>query len=60
MHDIQVTRKENMTLKPVQLPLSVEDVTEILHIALDEDPERALNFVKTVLAKQVEKALQRH
>lgn len=58
--NIQLTREEIMTLKPVQLPLSVEDVTEILHIALDEDPERALSFVKTVLAKQVEKALQRH
>ena len=49
-----------MNLKPVQLPLSVDDVTVILHIALDDDPERALNFVKTVLAKQVEKALRRH
>ena len=49
-----------MTLKPVQMTLSVEDVTDILHIAVDQDPLRALNFVKTVLAKKVEKALQRH
>lgn len=49
-----------MNLKPVHIQLQPDQVNEILHIALDEDPERALAFVKTVLAKQVEKALQRH
>lgn len=49
-----------MNLKPVLLKLSVDDVTDIFHIVMDEDPEHALNFVKTILAKRVEKALQRH
>jgi hypothetical protein len=50
-----------MNIKPIQLQLSSEDVTRILGIALDDDDGgRALDFVKTVLAKKVEKALQRH
>lgn len=49
-----------MNVKPIQLTLSAEEVTEILRIALDEDREQALWFMKTVLAKHVEKTLQRH
>ncbi|WP_156915875.1 hypothetical protein [Desulfatirhabdium butyrativorans] len=49
-----------MNVKPIQVAFSAEEVTEILRIALDEDREQALEFMKTVLAKQVEKALQRH
>ncbi|MFO8083022.1 MAG: hypothetical protein R6U27_01730 [Desulfobacterales bacterium] len=49
-----------MSLKSIQLNLSPEQVQDILHIALDDDSGRALLFVKTVLAKQVEKALKRH
>lgn len=49
-----------MNVKPIQVPFSAEEVTEILRISLDEDREQALQFMKTVLSKHVEKALQRH
>ena len=49
-----------MNLKPIHVQLSSGDVGEILRIDLDDDRDHALTFVKTVLAKQVEKALQRH
>ncbi len=49
-----------MNIKAIQLQLSSDDVTQILGIALDDDGERALDFIKAVLAKKVEKALQRH
>lgn len=49
-----------MNLKPVQLQLETEEVRCILQVALDEDAQQAMDFVKTVLAKKVEKALQRH
>jgi hypothetical protein len=49
-----------MSLKPVQLQLETEEVRRILQVALDEDAQQALDFVKNVLAKKVEKALQRH
>lgn len=49
-----------MNLKPVQLRLETEDVRRILEIALDGDADSALELIKTVLAKKVEKALQRH
>jgi hypothetical protein len=49
-----------MNVKPIHIQLQPEQINEILHIALDEDADRALAFVQTVLAKKVEKALQRH
>ncbi len=49
-----------MNLKPVQLRLGTEEVRQILQLALDEDAQQAVAFVKNVLAKKVEKALQRH
>lgn len=49
-----------MNLKPVQLRLETEEVRQILQVALDEDSQQAMTFVKNVLAKKVEKALQRH
>jgi len=49
-----------MNLKPVQIQLETADVQRILQIALDDDTVQALAFVQTVLAKKVEKALQRH
>lgn len=48
-----------MKLNPVQLQLDPEHVQEILRIALDDDAERALDFVKTVLFRRIDKALQR-
>ena len=46
-----------MNVKPIHIQLQPEQINEILHITLDEDPDRALAFVQTVLAKKVEKAL---
>ena len=49
-----------MNLKPIPLTLDTEDVCTVLQVALDDDAQQALVFIKTVLAKKVEKALQRH
>ncbi len=49
-----------MNLQPVQLRLDTEEVRRVLQIALDGDARQAVTFVKEVLAKKVEKALQRH
>jgi hypothetical protein len=49
-----------MNLKPVQLQLDTGEVRRIIQVALDEDARQALEFVKNVLSKKVEKALQRH
>jgi hypothetical protein len=49
-----------MNLKPIHLQLKTEEVAQILRIAMDDDTESALDFIKTVLAKRVEKSLQRH
>ena len=45
-------------LKDVQLKLSADDVRDVLSIALDEDSDRALAFLRDQLAKKVERALQ--
>jgi hypothetical protein len=61
--DLRMTRqprRKPMNLKPVQLRLETEEVRQILQVALDEDAQQAMAFVKNVLAKKVEKALQRH
>lgn len=49
-----------MNLKPVQLRLETEEVRRILQVTLDDDAQAALDLVKNVLARRVEKALQRH
>ncbi len=49
-----------MNLRKVQIELDVSDVQQVLAIALDEDKEKALEYVKGRLAKQIEKALQPH
>ena len=48
----------NMSLKPIPLTLDTEEVRSVLRIALDDDAQQALAFVKTVLAQKVEKALK--
>lgn len=48
-----------MILKPVQLGLEIEEVRSILQVALDDDAQEALDLVQNVIAKKVEKALQR-
>jgi ribosome-associated translation inhibitor RaiA len=47
-----------MNLKEVNLTLDAAEVQEILAIDMDEDAQRALDFIKEHLAKQVKKALQ--
>jgi hypothetical protein len=49
-----------MNLKKVSLELDVNEVQEILAIDMDDDPERALAFIKEHLARHVKKHLQRH
>ena len=49
-----------MNLRKVQIELDVSDVQQVLAIALDEDKEKALEYIKDILAKQIEKALQPH
>jgi len=49
-----------MILKTIQLELSPEEIQRILSIALDDDKDGAMEFIKQTLAKRVEKALQRH
>jgi len=49
-----------MNLRKVQLELDISDVQQILAIALDEDQEKALEYIKARLVKQIEKFLQPH
>ena len=49
-----------MNLRKVQLELDVSEIQQILAIALDEDKEKALEYIKTRLVKQIEKSLQPH
>jgi len=49
-----------MNLKPVHIQLESMQACEVLRIAMDDDRAGAMEFIKAVLAKKVEKALQRH
>jgi hypothetical protein len=49
-----------MNLKKVNVELSEGEVQELLAIDMDDDPVRALAFLKEHLAKQVKKSLQPH
>lgn len=49
-----------MNLRKVQIELDVLDVQRIMAIALDEDKDKALEYVKGSLVKQIEKILQPH
>jgi len=49
-----------MTLKKVNVELSVTEVQEILAIDMDDDARRARAFIKEHLAEQVKKCLQPH
>ena len=49
-----------MNLKRVAIQLEPAQVKEVLKIALDDDADSALDFIKTVLFRQIDKALQRH
>ncbi len=45
-------------LKAIQMELSTDEVRQILSIALDEDRDRAMKFIRDHLAKKVDKKLQ--
>jgi hypothetical protein len=47
-----------MNLKKISIELSVDEVTQILKIALDEQPQKALEFIKKNLLNKVYTALQ--
>jgi len=49
-----------MNLKKVQIELNISDVQQVLAIALDEDKEKALEYIKIRLVKQIEKSLRPH
>jgi len=49
-----------MNLKKVQIELDVSEVQKVLAIALDEDKDKALEYIKGSLVKQIEKVLQPH
>ena len=49
-----------MNLKKVQIELDVSDVQQVLAIALDEDIEKAFEYIKGSLVKKIEKVLRPH
>jgi hypothetical protein len=49
-----------MNLKTIQIEFTPPEIQRILSIALDEDKEGALEFIRQTLAKRVEKALTPH
>jgi len=49
-----------MNLRKVQIELDISDVQQVLAIALDEDKDKALEYIKVNLVKQIEKVLQPH
>jgi hypothetical protein len=49
-----------MNLKKVQIELDISDVQQVLGIALDEDKDKALEYIKGKLVKKIEKVLQPH
>lgn len=50
----------SLNLRSVILKLEVPEIEKILGIDLDEDPQKALEFIKEVLAKRVKESLQPH
>ncbi len=49
-----------MNQKKITIELDIGAIQQILAIDMDDDAERALDFVKRILAGQVKKALQPH
>jgi hypothetical protein len=52
--------EEIVKLKNINIRLNIVDVQQIIRIALDEDPQEALTFIKENLFKQVKTSLQPH
>jgi len=49
-----------MKLKNVQIELNTTEIQQVLAISLDENTADALVFIKNILCKRIEKALQQH
>lgn len=49
-----------MNLKPVRIELTPDEIQKALSIAMDEDREGALEFIRQTLAKRIEKELTPH
>jgi hypothetical protein len=49
-----------MNLRKVQIELDISDVQQVLAIALDEDKDKALEYIIGNLVKQIEKSLRSH
>lgn len=49
-----------MKLKNVQIELNTTEIQQVLAIGLDENTADALAFIKDILCKRIEKALQEH
>jgi hypothetical protein len=49
-----------LNLKNVYIELDISDIQKVMSIALDDDKDQALTFIKKNLVKQLEKALQPH
>ena len=48
-----------MNLKKVQIELDISDVQQVLGIALDEDKDKALEYIKGSLSKRSRKSCSR-
>ncbi len=49
-----------MNLKTIHIEVAPDEIQKLLAIAMDDDRDEALAFIKQHLVKRVEKALQRH
>ena len=47
-----------MNLKKIRIELDTAEIQQVLGIALDDDSEQALKFIKRKLVKRLERALQ--
>ena len=47
-----------MNLKKIRIELDITEIQVLLGIALDDDSEQALTFIKRKLVKRLERALQ--
>lgn len=49
-----------MNLKPAHIELNPAEIQRLFAIAMDDDKDEALTFIKQILAKRVEKILRPH
>jgi len=49
-----------MSQEKVLITFSLIEVQKVMAIAMDEDADEALSFIRGVLCKRMEKALRRH